>query len=126
MVVWITLVLVIVVVVDGMVVAVLPTIRAPYGVTFNLRASRRSRRCCITKRNWSNLVLVLLFSISMLVHLTQIGFNGAEVVCDVESGEDVALLAIESTVNDVSLILIDCDVDVGVTGAELAKRIWHR
>lgn len=59
----------------------------------------------------------------MLLHLTQIGCNGTEVACDVASGEDVPLLAIESSVNDVSLKLIDCDVDVGVTGAELAKRM---
>lgn len=52
----------------------------------------------------------------MLLHLTQIGCNGAEVACGVASGEDV-----ESSVNDVSLKLID----VGVTGAELAKRMWQ-
>lgn len=39
------------VMVEDVPIAVAPMIRAPYGADFILRASRRSRRCCITKRN---------------------------------------------------------------------------
>lgn len=39
------------------------------------------------------------------------------------SGDDVTLFTYESSVNDVSLKVSDCGVAVGVTGAELDKRI---
>lgn len=65
----------------------------------------------------------------MLLHLTQIGFDGVEVASVVTgghtraSGDDGTLFAIESSENDVSLKLIDCTDAIGVTGAELVKRI---
>lgn len=62
----------------------------------------------------------------MLLHFTQMGFDKARGVAGAQtlaSGDDGTLLAIESSVNDVSLKLIDLLVDVGVTGAELVKRV---
>lgn len=65
----------------------------------------------------------------MLLHLIQIGFDRAEVASVVAggqtraSGDDTTLLAVESSVNDVSPKLIDWGVAVGVTGAELVKRV---
>lgn len=57
----------------------------------------------------------------MLLHFTQIGSDGVEVV------GLVSVDAVESSVSNdagdvVSLKLIDCDV-VGVTGAELIRRV---
>lgn len=119
------------------VVAAVPIIRPPYGAERILRASRRSRRCCITKRNWSNLVLVLLFSISILLHFVQIGWtevdrSGGDVgdVVDDDDADDIDKSPLESRKSnvlalDASNVLVFGDA-TGVTGAELQLiGIWH-
>lgn len=114
------------------------SIRPPYGAERIFRASRRSRLCCITKRNWSNLLLVLLFSISILLHLSQIGdsdavesFNDVDVEQpDISADEPLkskdldsfnVLLAVEVFIESFAVV----DTLVGVTGAEMLSGIWH-
>lgn len=116
------------------------SMRPPYGAERILRASRRSRRCCITKRNWSILDLVLLFSISMLLHLSQIGDNEAvESLSDADADEqpdtsaDELLKSNDFESVEVQLaeevlresLALAMDTLVGVTGAETLNGIWH-
>lgn len=124
---------------DGAADAAPISIRPPYGAERIFRASRRSRLCCITKRSWSNLLLVLLFSISMLLHLSQIGdsdavesFNDVDVEQPDRSADEplksndrdsfnVLLLAVEVLIESFAVV----ETLVGVTGAEMLSGIWH-
>lgn len=125
------------VVVAGVVAAAAdaPMIRPPYGADRIFRASRRSRRCCITKRNWSNLVLVLLFSISTLLHFVQIGWIDAVGLADSDDDDDTVKSPVElrkSNALDADEFRVEFDRSsdwfgdtIGVTGAELVIGIWH-